>query len=124
MEQIQAPCSQLMAEPPCFALPGLQLAGCSLGPSGAVRMVHPSSRREWEACVRHHFAAIHSLMLSQMLLPSTAGTAERIQPDGWATGFQHQHREKSAASVLGFEPWHFRSKHPAGQLWGWGQPDH
>lgn len=69
-----------MAEPPRFALPGLQLAGCSLGPSGAVSVVYPSSRREWEACVRHHFAAIHSLMLSQMLLPSAAGTAERIQP--------------------------------------------
>lgn len=65
----------------------------------------------------------HSLMLSQMLLPSAAGTAEHIthparsHPNDAPQAFSHRciHTEgnQQTVLVLGFKLWHFRSKYTA-----------
>lgn len=67
----------------------------------------------------------HSLMLSQMLLPSAAGTAEHIthparsHPDP-LHAFSHRcistEGNQQTVLMLGFKLWHFRSKHTAIQL--------
>lgn len=121
LDQIQVPCAQLMAETCQFAVPGLQLAGwlqpehIRLRQHGAFEL--PTLMRgmcDTSICS-------HSLMLSQMLLPSAAGTAEHIthparsHPDP-PQALRHHCFSTEGNLQTGFRLWHFGSKYTATQL--------